>query len=192
MEQAAATAVAAPEKKWFVLRVISGKEKKTKEYLDKEILRSKWDNVITQVLVPMEKIYKIKDGKKVLKERNFYPGYVLLEANDVKISGEILHGIKNITGVINFLGANNPTALRKSEVNKILGITDESAAAGATLDEPYIVGESVKITEGPFNNFNGTIEEVSDEKKKLKVNVLIFGRKTPVELNYSQVEKVIG
>ena len=186
MEQATA------EKKWFVLRVISGKEKKTKEYLDKEILRSKWDNVITQVLVPMEKIYKIKDGKKVLKERNFYPGYVLLEANDVKISGEILHGIKNITGVINFLGANTPTALRKSEVNKILGITDESAAAGATLDEPYIVGESVKITEGPFNNFNGTIEEISDEKKKLKVNVLIFGRKTPVELNYSQVEKVAG
>lgn len=178
------------EKKWFVLRVISGKEKKTKEYLDKEISRSKWDNIITQVLVPMEKVYKIKDGKKVIKERNYYPGYVLLEADDTKISGEILHGVKNVPGVINFLGNNQPTALRKSEMNKILGITDESMEVGAVMDEPYIVGESVKIIDGPFNNFNGTIEEISEEKKRLKVNVLIFGRKTPVELTYSQVEKI--
>ena len=184
MEQAVA------EKKWFVLRVISGKEKKTKEYLDKEISRSNWDKIITQVLVPMEKVYKIKDGKKVIKERNYYPGYVLLEADDTKISGEILHGVKNVPGVINFLGNNSPTALRNSEMNKILGITDDSMEAGAVMDEPYIVGESVKIIDGPFNNFNGTIEEISEEKKRLKVNVLIFGRKTPVELTYSQVEKI--
>jgi transcriptional antiterminator NusG len=186
MEQVAA------EKKWFVLRVVSGKEKKAKEYLDKEISRSKWDTIIAQVLVPMEKVYKIKDGKKIIKERNFYPGYVLIEADDKKMSGEILHGIKNISGVINFLGGNQPTALRKSEMNKILGVADQSAEAGATMDEPYIVGESVKITDGPFNNFNGTIEEISEEKKKLKVNVLIFGRKTPLELNYTQVEKIVG
>ena len=184
MEQAVA------EKKWFVLRVISGKEKKTKEYLDKEISRSGWDKIITQVLVPMEKVYKIKDGKKIIKERNYYPGYVLLEADDTKISGEILHGVKSVTGVINFLGNNSPTALRKSEMNKILGIVDESVDASATMDEPYIVGESVKIIDGPFNNFNGTIDEISEEKKKLKVSVLIFGRKTPVELTYSQVEKI--
>ncbi|MEN9523367.1 MAG: transcription termination/antitermination factor NusG [Bacteroidota bacterium] len=184
MEQAIA------EKKWFVLRVISGKEKKTKEYLDKEISRSNWDTIISQVLVPMEKVYKIKDGKKIIKERNFYPGYVLIEADEKRMSGEVLHGIKNITGVINFLGNNTPTALRKSEMNKILGVADESVDAGSTMEEPFIVGESVKIIDGPFNNFNGTIEEVSEEKKKLKVNVLIFGRKTPVELNYTQVEKI--
>jgi transcriptional antiterminator NusG len=179
------------EKKWVVIRVISGKEKKTKEYIDKEISRSKWENAISQVLVPMEKVYKIKDGKKIIKERNFYPGYVLLEVDETKISGEVLHGIKNITGVINFLGnGSKPTPLRKSEVNKILGVTDDSSEAGMVIDEPYIIGESVKITDGPFNTFTGTIDEISEEKKKLKVSVLIFGRKTPVELNYTQVEKV--
>lgn len=178
------------EKKWFVIRVISGKEKKTKEYIDKEILRSKWEHIITQVLVPMEKVYKIKDGKKSIKERNYFPGYVLLEADESKISGEILHGIKNITGVINFLGNNKPTALRQNEVNKILGVADSSMDGGIVHDEPYLVGESVKITDGPFNTFTGTIDEIFEEKKKLKVSVLIFGRKTPVELNYTQVEKV--
>lgn len=180
----------AAETKWFVIRVVSGKEKKAKEYIDKEISRSKWEEVITQVLVPMEKVYKIVNGKKVIKERNFYPGYVLLEAFEKKMSGEVLHTVRNVPGVINFLGHNTPTALRKSEVNKILGITDDSVDAGVQMIEPYIVGESVKIIDGPFNNFNGTIEEVSDEKKKLKVNVLIFGRKTPLELNYTQVEKI--
>ena len=182
--------VAATEKKWFVLRVVSGKEKKAKEYIDKEISRSKWEPIIAQVFLPMEKVYKIVNGKKVIKERNFYPGYVLIEADEKKISGEILHTIKNVSGVINFLGGNQPIALRKTEVNKILGITDEHSSAGAQMDEPFIVGESVKINDGPFNNFNGTIEEVSDEKKKLKVNDLIFGRKTPLELNYTQVEKI--
>jgi transcription termination/antitermination protein NusG len=178
------------EKKWYVLRVISGKEKKTKEYLDKEISRSGWDKIISQVLVPMEKVYKIKDGKKQIKERNYFPGYILLEADDKKMSGEVLHTVKGVTGVINFLGNNTPTALRKSEVNKILGIADESIEAGVTIEEPYLVGESVKITDGPFNNFNGTIDEISEEKKRLKVSVLIFGRKTPVELTYNQVEKI--
>ncbi len=181
---------AATEKKWFVLRVVSGKEKKAKEYIDKEISRSNWEPIIAQVFLPMEKVYKIVNGKKVIKERNYYPGYVFIEADVNKMSGEILHTIKNVSGVINFLGNNKPTALRKSEVNKMLGTTDEHADAGVQMDEPYIVGESVKITDGPFNNFNGTIEEVSEEKKKLKVNVLIFGRKTPLELNYTQVEKI--
>ncbi len=184
------TIVSSPDKKWFVLRVVSGKEKKVKEYLDNEIRRSYWDKKVSQVLVPMEKVYKIKDGKKVIKERNFYPGYVLIEADEKFLSGEVLMSIKNITGVINFLGNAKPTPLRKSEVNKILGVVDESQDSALVMDEPFIVGESVKITDGPFNTFNGTIDEISEEKKKLKVSVLIFGRKTPVELSFTQVEKV--
>lgn len=188
------TTIATDEKKWYVMRVISGKERKTKEYIDGEINRSKWGEVISQVLVPMEKIYKIKDGKKVIKERNFFPGYILIEANEKKFSGEMIQTIKNITGVINFLNGNNnkPQALRKPEVNRILGKVDEMAGVSETMVEPFLVGETVKIIDGPFNDFNGLVEEVNEEKKKLKVNVKIFGRKTPVELNYTQVEKQAG
>jgi transcriptional antiterminator NusG len=178
------------EKKWYVMRVISGKERKTKEYIDAEINRSKWTEIINQVLVPMEKIYKIKDGKKVIKERNFFPGYILLEADEAKLTSEMLQTIKNITNVINFLGPQGrPQALRKSEVNRILGKVDEMSGVSETHAEPYLVGETVKIIDGPFNDFNGLIEEVNEEKKKLKVTVKIFGRKTPVELSYVQVEK---
>lgn len=178
------------EKKWYVLRVISGKERKTKEYIDGEISRSKWGDIIAQVLVPMEKIYKIKDGKKVIKERNFFPGYVLMEADEQKLSGEMVQKIRSITNVINFLGPNNmPQALRKSEVNRILGKVDEMSGVTETHAEPFLVGETVKITDGPFNDFNGLVEEVNEDKKKLKVTVKIFGRKTPVELSYTQVEK---
>ena len=178
------------DKKWFVLRVVSGKEKKAKEYIDKEISRSNWNEIISQVFLPMEKVYKIVNGKKVIKERNFYPGYLLIEADEFKMNSEIILTIKNISGIINFLGNNRPTPLRKSEVNKILGIADDSIEAGVQMDEPYLVGESVKITDGPFNTFTGTIEEVSEDKKRLKVNVLIFGRKTPLELTFTQVEKL--
>ncbi len=181
------------EKKWYVMRVISGKERKTKEYIEGEINRSKWGEIISQVLVPMEKIYKIKDGKKIIKERNFFPGYILLEADETRLTGEMLQTIKNITGVINFLTGNNnkPQALRKSEVNRILGKVDEMLGVGETTAEPFLVGETVKIIDGPFNDFMGLVEEVNEEKKKLKVNVKIFGRKTPVELNYVQVEKQV-
>ncbi len=178
------------EKKWFVMRVISGKERKIKEYIDNEVGRSGWNEIVTQVLVPMEKIYKVKDGKKVIKERTFFPGYVLMEADDKKVNGDMLAAIKNISGVIGFLGGTKPTALRKVEVNRILGKVDEMAGAGETVVEPFLVGENVKITDGPFNDFVGVIEEVNEDKKKIKVNVKIFGRKTPVELSYAQVEKV--
>jgi transcriptional antiterminator NusG len=178
------------EKKWYVMRVISGKERKTKEYIDGEINRSKWNEIISQILVPMEKIYKIKDGKKVIKERNFFPGYILMEADENRMTGEMLQKIRNITNVINFLGpANHPQALRKSEVNRILGKVDEMSGVTETHAEPYLVGETVKIVDGPFNDFNGLVEEVNEDKKKLKVTVKIFGRKTPVELSYTQVEK---
>jgi transcription termination/antitermination protein NusG len=178
------------ETKWYVLRVVSGKERKVKEYLDKEISRG-WSDVVKQVFLPVEKVYKVQNGKKVMRERNYYPGYVMVEIAEGKLSDDLRDIIKNTSNVIHFLGKENPIALRKSEVNKMLGKMDEMAeAGGVTMSEPFIVGETIKIIEGPFNDFKGTIEEVNDEKKKLKVTVKIFGRSTPVELNYMQVEKI--
>lgn len=176
--------------KWYVLRVVSGKEKKVKEYLDADIKRSGWGSVVVQIFVPVEKVYKVQSGKKVMRERNFYPGYIMIEALEGKLTNEIISHINNTTNVIHFLGKDNPVALRKSEVNKMLGKVDEMADQGVTISEPYIVGETIKIVDGPFNDFNGVIEEVNEEKKKLKVTVKIFGRATPVELNYMQVERL--
>jgi len=178
------------ETKWYVLRVVSGKENKLKEYIDKEISRSGWGNIVTQILVPTEKVYKLKNGKKVIQERNFFPGYLMVEAYPDKMTDEILQTISNTTNVIHFLGKNNPIPIRKSEVNRILGKVDEMQEAGDTFSEPFLVGETVKIIDGPFNDFDGTIEEIHEDKKKLKVVVKIFGRRTPVELNFMQVEKV--
>ena len=176
-------------KKWYVLRVISGKERKIKMHLDAEIVRSGWEEVIIQVLVPTEKVYQIRNGKKVITERNFYPGYMLIEADEFKLNSDVIQSIRSMNGVIHFLGKENPIPLRKSEVNKILGKVDEMQDAGERLNEPFLVGETVKIIDGPFNGFNGRIEEIYDDKKKLKVIVKIFGRRTPVELNFGQVEK---
>lgn len=177
------------EKKWYVMKVLSGKERKIKEYVEGEIKRSGWGHIVTQVLVPMEKVYKVKDGKKVIKERTFFPGYVLMEADASLMSSDILNAIRQLSGVLGFLGGNTPQPLRKSEINRILGKVDEMAEAGESFTEPFLVGENVKIIDGPFNTFIGVIEEVNEEKKKLKVNVRIFGRKTPVELSFGQVEK---
>ncbi len=177
------------EKKWYVLRAIGGKEKKVKEYIESEISRLNLEEYISQVLIPTEKVYQIRNGKKISKERNFFPGYVLVEASLV---GEIPHILRNIPNVIGFLGqkANeDPTPLRMSEINRILGKVDELAAGDEELNTPFYIGESVKVIDGPFNSFTGIIEEVNDEKKKLKVMVKIFGRKTPLELSFMQVEK---
>lgn len=183
--------MAGSTKKWYVVRAISGKEKKVKELIDMEISRSNLGDHVSQVLIPMEKFFQIRDGKKVSKERNFFPGYVLMEA---ELSGEIAHTIKNMTNVIGFLGGEKggePVPLRQSEVNRILGTVDELADADATNHNPYHVGEGVKVIDGPFNGFNGVIEEINEEKKKLKVMVKIFGRKTPLELSFMQVEKEV-
>lgn len=176
--------------KWYVLRVVSGKEKKVKEHLDKEIKLSGWGGSILQVLCPIERIFKVVGGKKVQREKVLYPGYMLLEAKDKQLNDVMIHTITSITGVIHFLGKENPTALRKTEVNKMFGKMDEVSDMGMGLVDPYIIGETVKIIDGPFNDFNGAVEEVNDEKKKLKVVVKIFGRATPVELSYMQVEKL--
>jgi len=177
------------ESKWYSLRVISGKERKIKERIDLEIKRSEWDSFVTQVLVPTEKVYKIRSGKKVISERNILPGYILIEALPSKLSGEIVQSITNIPNVIHFLGRNQPIPMRTAEANRMLGKVDESQDAGESLIEPFIVGETVKIIDGPFSEFIGDIQEVNEEKKKLKVIVKIFGRGTEVELNFMQVEK---
>jgi len=184
-----------PETKWYVLRVVSGKERKVKEYLDKDIQRSGWVDIIKQVFLPMEKVYKVQNGKKIMREKNYFPGYVMIEVADGKLNDEIVQHISNISNVMHFLtdgkgSKSNIISLRKSEVNKMLGKVDEMNDQGISISEPFIVGETIKIIEGPFNDFNGIIEEVNDEKKKLKVTVKIFGRSTPVELNYMQVEKI--
>lgn len=185
----------APQTKWYVLRVVSGKERKVKEYLDKDIELRGWTNIVKQVFLPMEKVYKVQNGKKVMREKNYFPGYVMIEILSGKLNDEIVQHITNINNVMHFLtdgkGAHgNVIALRKGEVNKMLGRVDAMNDQGAVISEPYIVGETIKIIEGPFNDFNGVIEDVNDEKKKLKVSVKIFGRSTPVELTYMQVEKI--
>ena len=174
--------------KWYVVRAVSGKEKKVKQYIEAEVSRLGISHLVPQVLIPMEKYYQMRDGKKVAKERNYYPGYVLLEA---ALDGELEHIIKGLNSVVGFLGDKSgvPTPLRTAEVNRILGKVDEMAGQGEAINVPFYVGETVKVNDGPFNGFTGEIEEVNEEKKKLKVMVKVFGRKTPLELNYMQVEK---
>ena len=182
------------ELKWYVLRVISGQEKKVKSYLETEIERSKLTQFIPQVLIPSEKVYEMRNGKKKMRERNFFPGYVLVSA-DLE-NGEAYHTVNSIPGVIGFLGNNSasstkePVALRQSEVNRILGKVDEIDEMEEKLDKPFIKGESVKVMDGPFSGFTGSVEEIFEDKKKLNVMVKIFGRNTPVELSYLQVEKI--
>jgi transcriptional antiterminator NusG len=176
-------------KKWYVVRAVSGKEKKVKEYLELEISRMKLNDYVNQVLIPTEKVFKIQNGKKVNKEKAFLPGYVLIEA---ALVGEVSHVIKSIPNVIGFLGTEKggaPVPMRLAEVNRILGKVDELAMSEEELKIPFVIGESVKVIDGPFNNFSGVVDEINEDKKKLKVMVKIFGRKNLLELNYMQVEK---
>ena len=174
-------------KKWYVIRTISGSEKKVMQYLESEISRLNLENYISKILIPIEKVYQVRNGKKISKERNLYPGYILIEA---VLAGEVPHIIKSVPNVIGFLGTKGePNPLRQSEINRILGKVDELAEQGEEVNVPFIVGESVTVVDGPFNSFSGIIEEINEEKKKLKVMVKIFGRKTPLELGFVQVEK---
>lgn len=179
------------KKRWYVVRSISGKEKKVKEYLDMEIARLKLGDFVGQILIPTEKVFQIRKGKKVSKEKAYLPGYIIVEA---ALVGEVPHVIKGIPNVIGFLGATKggePVPMRLSEVNRILGKVDELSETEEEMKIPFVVGESVKVIDGPFNNFSGVIDEINEEKKKLKVMVKIFGRKNLLELSYMQVEKEI-
>lgn len=182
------------ELNWYVVRAVSGQERKVKNYLENEITRQNLGDFIPQVLIPSEKVFEMRNGKKRVRERNFFPGYVLIFA-DLN-HGEVAHVIQSIPGVLGFLGATEgattkkPVPLRQAEVNRILGKVDETDTTQEKLETPFIVGETVKVMDGPFNGFTGSVEEVFEERKKLNVMVKIFGRNTPVELNYMQVEKI--
>ena len=176
----------------YVLRAISGKEGKIKTYLEKEINRSKLEKFIPEVMIPYEKVYVMRNGKKKIKERNYLPGYVLVSADFSH--GEVQHVIKNIPGVIGFLGSGTgssrvPIPLRQSEINRLFGKFDGSNNEEEVMLSPFVIGEDVKVMDGPFSGFTGSIAQVFEDRKKVNVTVKIFGRNTPVELNYYQVEK---
>jgi transcription termination/antitermination protein NusG len=177
---------------WYVIRAVSGQEKKIKSYLDNEIIRQKLEEFIPEILIPSEKIYEMRNGKKRVREKAFFPGYIIISAD--LSHGEANHLITTMPGVLGFLGTMTgnskvPVPLRQSEINRILGRTEEAIAEVEAPRISYIRGENVKINDGPFSGFIGTVEEIFDDKKKLNVVVKIFGRNTPVELSYAQVEK---
>ena len=180
---------------WYVLRIISGKERKVKEFLEKEAIRNNWQNVVKQFFLPIEKVYKVHKGKKILKERNYFPGYLMVEIFNNNFNDEVVHQISVVNNVMHFLTDGKGSkgkiiALRKTEVNKMLGKADEMNIGEMKINEPFIIGESVKIIEGPFNGFIAVIEEIKDEKKKLVLSVKIFERTTPMEFSFFQVEKI--
>ena len=149
------------------------------------------NNYIEEILVPTEKVVQIRKGKKITKDKTYFPGYIMIKAN---LTGEVPHVIKSVTNVIGFLGetkGGDPIPLRQSEVNRMLGKVDEFLVQDESdIIIPFIHGENVKVIDGPFNGFDGTIEKINEDKRKLEVMVKIFGRKTPLELSYMQVEKL--
>lgn len=178
------------EKKWYVLKAISGKEEKVKMYIQNEVAKAGLNDLVGQIVIPKEKVVQLKNGKKIVKEKVYYPGYVIIEAD---LKGELPHIIKNIPGVISFLSSTkggDPIPMRKAEVNRMLGRMDQMFDEDENFNIPFVVNETVKVIDGPFNGFNGTIEKINEEKRKLEVSVLIFGRKTPLELSFMQVEKI--
>lgn len=183
--------MAQQDMQWYVLKAIGGKEKKVKDYLEAEIRTLKLQDYIGQILIPTEKYYSVRNGKKVVKERVSYPGYILVQC---VFTGEVPHLLRNIPGVMGFVSESkeasmNATPLRESEVNRLLGLVDEMAESEEVEDIVFSEDDSVLVIDGPFASFNGTVESVDVARKKLTVAVKIFGRKTPMELNYTQVEK---
>ena len=176
------------EMRWYVLRAVSGKEGKVKEYIELGIKNGHFNGNVSQVLIPTEKVvYSSPNGKRTVKERNSMPGYVLVEA---KLVGEVAQDLRYTPNVLGFLGGmEQPVPLRSSEINRILGSIDEMENESQEILPQFAVGDCVKVTEGPFSNFGGVVEEINNEKKKLTVSVKVFGRNTPLELGFMQVEK---
>lgn len=180
--------------KWYVLKVVSGQEKRAQKHFETELESQKLESCVTRVLIPSEKVYEIRAGKKRTKERNFLPGYILICAD--LSDKRVLHVIKDVPNALGFLGARgwgvakDPVPLREQEINKILYKVDEVGTATVDLARSFVFGETVKIIDGPFSGFSGSIQEIFEERKKLNVTVRIFERNTPIELNYVQVEKL--
>jgi len=172
-------------KKWYAIHVLSGHEKKVKSYLENEIELAGLSEKITQILIPAEEVTEMREGKRRVKNKVFFPGYMLVEMN---LDKETQHVVLNTPGVTNFVGPKNqPQALHQAEIDRILGRVEESEGK-EVLDIPFKVGDPIKVTDGPFSEFTGFVEDINREKKKLKVMVSIFGRSTPVELDFLQVE----
>tara|TARA_B100001142_G_scaffold306997_1_gene337260 strand:+ start:213 stop:746 length:534 start_codon:yes stop_codon:yes gene_type:complete len=171
---------------WYTLRVISGKEKKIRENILFELGTADLADNVENILVPTENVLEMKDGKKKIKEKVFFPGYLLIHLN---MNKETKYIVENVNGVMSFVGSNgNPESLKPDEVKRFLG--DHDGGDGpikVTEAAPFKVGDSVKVKDGPFIDFSGVVQEVNHEKQKLKVSVSIFGRSTPVELDYLQV-----
>ena len=177
-------------KKWYVVRAVSGQENKIRAYMESEINRLGFSNLVEEMLVPTQKVVQIRKGKKINKEKVYFPGYIMIKAN---LSGEIPHIIRSLPNVIGFLGetkGGDPIPMRTAEVNRMLGKVDELSTETENISIPFVMGENIKVIDGPFNGFTGTIDNVNEEKRKLDVMVKIFGRKTPLELSYMQVEKI--
>ena len=179
-----------PQMRWYVMRAISGKEGKVKEYIDTQVAQGDYRDSVAQVLIPTEKVVSIRNGKRYVKERCHLPGYVLVEA---RLVGEVQAMLRNTPNVLGFLGetkgSDKPMPIREEEMKRLLGVVDEMAEVPEDIMIPYVEGDAVKVTDGPFSGFDAIIEEVNNEKKKLKVSVKIFGRKTPLELGFMQVAK---
>jgi transcriptional antiterminator NusG len=174
--------------KWYVIRTATGKEKKAKELLEFEIKERGFENYVKQLVIPTEKVFHVRQGKKIATERNHYPGYILIET-DPSIIGELsgLHKIVNF--VVGFLGEKNPVPLRKEEVERMLGKMDELSNSREEIVDKFSLGESVNIIDGPFSGFIGVVQEVQNDKKRAKIDVKIFGRSTPLELSFVQIQK---
>jgi transcriptional antiterminator NusG len=177
-------------KRWYVVRVYSGHEYKVKTYMEREIPLSKLSDRISSVMVPSEKIVEVKDKKKKSRVRTFFPGYILIEA---VLDKESKHFILETPSVLGFIGnrgegtRSEPQPLQYEEVKRLIGKIEERKDV-EVLSTPFMLGDPVKVIDGPFNNFSGVVQEVHEDKMKLKVMVSIFGRKTPIELDFSQVE----
>lgn len=173
------------DKKWYVVRTYSGHEPKVKSFLEEEIQRLNYQDRITNILIPSEKVYEIKDGKKKSKTKTFFPGYILVEGI---LDKETKFLILNTPSVISFVGPKGePVPLQQDEVKRIIG-TIEERGEEEIVEVPFIIGDAVKVIDGPFNNFSGFVQEINKERMKLKVMVSIFGRKTPIELDFNQVD----
>jgi len=173
------------EKKWYAIHVLSGHEKKVKAYLENEIELAGLSEKITDILIPSEDVTEMREGKRRVKNKVFFPGYMLVE---MLLDKETQHVVLNTPGVTNFVGPKNqPQALRQEEIDRILGRVEESVGK-EVIDVPFDVGDPIRVTDGPFSDFTGFVEEINKEKKKVKVMVSIFGRSTPVELDFLQVE----
>ena len=173
---------------WYVLRTFSNHEKKVRRYLESEIERLGFEDQVEEILIPTETVFEMKGGEKKTKEKTFFPGYILLNCT---LTSELRDVAEDLPSAIGFLTAgtgDTPTQLREEEVKRVLGKMDRAEEMGEQPEMPFKVGDPVKVVDGPFDSFNGIVEDVYPDKMKVKVMVSIFGRKTPVELDYLQVE----